>query len=188
MRAPNDSQRLLQRIGAMRDDRLRRRLRLGIDPVCGRRHQVQGCFGHAGIPLQDASALERDLTATEGKLSPQHVAMFSRFEGMLMMDGSGNHPLVDHAAHAKQKSISPATAPLLGPPLCVEPRLDARQIGHPLDKRRRSVPRDEDRSRYLAAPLRIDFVAPPNRGALTAPTCMALPCRWRSRPQHQTRT
>jgi hypothetical protein len=33
-----------------------------------------------------------------------------------------------------------------------------------------------------------DFVAPPNRGALTAPTCMALPCRWRSRPQHQTRT
>src|SRR5437868_9437422 len=25
-------------------------------------------------------------------------------------------------------------------------------------------------------------------GALTAPTCMALPCRWRSRPQHQKRT
>src|SRR6202022_3023274 len=25
-------------------------------------------------------------------------------------------------------------------------------------------------------------------GALKAPTCMALPCRWRSRPQHQERT
>src|SRR5262249_7403341 len=25
-------------------------------------------------------------------------------------------------------------------------------------------------------------------GPLTAPTCMALPCRWRSRPQHQKRT
>src|SRR5215471_16204937 len=25
-------------------------------------------------------------------------------------------------------------------------------------------------------------------GASTAPTCMALPCRWRSRPQHQKRT
>src|SRR6267378_6458355 len=25
-------------------------------------------------------------------------------------------------------------------------------------------------------------------GALTAPTSMALPCRWRSRPQHQRRT
>src|SRR6266480_2529740 len=25
-------------------------------------------------------------------------------------------------------------------------------------------------------------------GALTAPTSMALPCRWRSRPQHQMRT
>jgi hypothetical protein len=33
----------------------------------------------AGIPLQDAAALERDLTPTEGKLSPQHVAMFSRY-------------------------------------------------------------------------------------------------------------
>jgi hypothetical protein len=55
----------------------------------------------AGIPLQDAAALERDLAVEEVKLSPQHVAMFSRFEGMLMMDGSRNHPPVDHAPHAK---------------------------------------------------------------------------------------
>jgi hypothetical protein len=50
---------------------------------------------------EDAAALEHDLAAAEGGLSPQHVAMFSRFEGMLMMDASANHPPVDHAPHAK---------------------------------------------------------------------------------------
>ena len=30
-------------------------------------------------------------------------------------------------------------------------------------------------------------IAPPNRGSPTAPTSMALMCRWRSRPQHQLR-
>jgi hypothetical protein len=55
----------------------------------------------AGVPVHDAAALERDLAAAEGKLPPQHVAMLSRFEGMLMMDGSGNHPPVDHGAHAR---------------------------------------------------------------------------------------
>jgi hypothetical protein len=30
-------------------------------------------------------------------------------------------------------------------------------------------------------------LAPPNRGALSAPTSMALSCRWRSRPQHRKR-
>jgi hypothetical protein len=54
-----------------------------------------------GIPSQDAAALERDLAAAEGKLPPQQVAMFSKFEGMLMMDGSGNHPQVDHSPRAK---------------------------------------------------------------------------------------
>lgn len=46
----------------------------------------------AGIPNQDAATLERELAEAESKLEPQHVAMFSRFEGMLMMDGSGAHP------------------------------------------------------------------------------------------------
>ena len=53
----------------------------------------------AGIPAHDAAALERDLAAAEGKLDPQQVAMFSRFEGVLMMDGSGNHPPSHHAPH-----------------------------------------------------------------------------------------
>jgi hypothetical protein len=54
----------------------------------------------AGIPNPDAAALERELAAAEGKLDPQQVAMFSRFEGMLMMDGSGNHPPSHHPPHS----------------------------------------------------------------------------------------
>jgi hypothetical protein len=54
-----------------------------------------------GVPVQDAAALERDLAAAESNLPAQHVAMLSRFEGMLMMDGSGNHPPLDHGAHAR---------------------------------------------------------------------------------------
>jgi hypothetical protein len=57
----------------------------------------QDALTKAEVPVRDATALEHDLAAAEGKLSPQHVAMFSRFEGMLMMDGSGNHPQIDHA-------------------------------------------------------------------------------------------
>jgi hypothetical protein len=54
----------------------------------------------AGIPVRDAAALEHDLAAAEGKLPRQHVAMLSRFEGMLMMDESGSHPPLDHGSHA----------------------------------------------------------------------------------------
>lgn len=53
----------------------------------------------AGIGHQDAAALERDLAKAERELDPQYVAMFSRFEGMLMMDGSGVHPTGHHPAH-----------------------------------------------------------------------------------------
>jgi hypothetical protein len=42
----------------------------------------------AGVPQQGALSLERDLAAAEAKLDPQRVAMFSRFEGMVMMDGA----------------------------------------------------------------------------------------------------
>jgi hypothetical protein len=52
----------------------------------------------AGVPAHDAAALERDLAAAESNLPAQHVAMLSRFEGMLMMDASGHHPPVGHAA------------------------------------------------------------------------------------------
>jgi hypothetical protein len=54
----------------------------------------------AGIPNSVAATLERELAAAEGKLDPGQVAMFSRFEGVLMMDGSGNHPPSHHPPHS----------------------------------------------------------------------------------------
>jgi hypothetical protein len=55
----------------------------------------------AGISSDDAATLERELAMAEGKLSPEQVAMLSRFEGILMMDNSGNHPSAHHQSHAK---------------------------------------------------------------------------------------
>jgi hypothetical protein len=55
----------------------------------------------AGISSDDAATLERELAIAEGELPPEQVAMLSRFEGILMMDNSGNHPAVEHQSHAK---------------------------------------------------------------------------------------
>ena len=41
----------------------------------------------SGVPATDAKALEAKLAVAEAKLSPERVAMFSRFEGLVMMDG-----------------------------------------------------------------------------------------------------
>jgi hypothetical protein len=49
----------------------------------------------AGVPAVDAEKLERDMTTAEAKLTPERTAMFSRFEGLVMMDGketSTQHP------------------------------------------------------------------------------------------------
>src|ERR1700729_1337237 len=48
----------------------------------------------------------------------------------------------------------------------------------------------KNRLRYIQTDCRDGFhdLAPPNRGALTAPKSKALACRWRSRPQHQKLT
>jgi hypothetical protein len=48
----------------------------------------------------------------------------------------------------------------------------------------------KNRFRYIETDCRnrLHDLAPPIVGALTAPTSMALACRWRSRPQHQERT
>jgi hypothetical protein len=54
----------------------------------GSRRCPQDALTKAGVCVRDAAALEHDLAAAEGKRCSQHVAMFSRFEGM--MDGSGN--------------------------------------------------------------------------------------------------
>ena len=41
-----------------------------------------------GVPAEDALRLEKDMMAAEAKLAPEKVAMFSRFEGLVMMDRS----------------------------------------------------------------------------------------------------
>ena len=53
----------------------------------------------AGIPIQDAATLERDLAAAEAKLPPQQLSMLSRFQGIMMMEGDGSHPPVHSGAH-----------------------------------------------------------------------------------------
>ena len=52
----------------------------------------------AGVPQQEAIALEQDLTAAEAKLDPQQAAMFSRFEGTVTMDGTSTQ---EHSKLAK---------------------------------------------------------------------------------------
>lgn len=50
----------------------------------------------AGVPEPDAASLAQDLAAAEARLGPERVAMFSRFEGLVTMDGSQAHS-GDHA-------------------------------------------------------------------------------------------
>jgi hypothetical protein len=54
----------------------------------------------AGVPAEDASRLERQLASAEARLGPNEVAMFSRFEGVVMMDGSAGQPN-EHSDHPK---------------------------------------------------------------------------------------
>jgi hypothetical protein len=61
----------------------------------------RGGLVQAGIPIQDAVALERDLAAAEAKLPPQQRSMLSRFEGVMMMESDGSHPPVRNDAHPK---------------------------------------------------------------------------------------
>jgi copper(I)-binding protein len=58
----------------------------------------------AGVPPDDAAALARRLADAEGGLSPERLALFAKFEGTVMMDGSGHHPPVQQAQmqHAPQ--------------------------------------------------------------------------------------
>jgi copper(I)-binding protein len=49
-------------------------------------------FRHAGVPSGDATVLSRRLSEAEDKLPRERIALFAKFEGMLMMDAAGNHP------------------------------------------------------------------------------------------------
>jgi len=45
----------------------------------------------AGVSAADALLLEQDLERAEANLDPAQRAMFSRFEGIMMMDATSNH-------------------------------------------------------------------------------------------------
>lgn len=49
----------------------------------------QEALTKVGVPADDARRLAGDLAAAEARLPSERVAMFSRFEGLVMMDGSG---------------------------------------------------------------------------------------------------
>ena len=54
----------------------------------------------AGLPSKEAVTLEHDLVAAENALPKEQVAMFSRFQGIMKMDGSGggdHHTAHDHS-------------------------------------------------------------------------------------------
>ena len=45
----------------------------------------------AGVPPSHAVRIAEDLAAAEARLPPERVAMFSRFEGMVMIEGNSGH-------------------------------------------------------------------------------------------------
>ena len=53
----------------------------------------------AGVPATDARKLERERTIAEAKLPPEKAAMFSRFEGLVMMDGEDGAAPHPHPRH-----------------------------------------------------------------------------------------
>lgn len=55
----------------------------------------------AGVAADDAVRLERDLAASEATLSPAAVAMFSRFEGLVMMDAAEGQPASSDRHHRR---------------------------------------------------------------------------------------
>ena len=54
---------------------------------------------HAGIAPDVARALADALAKAEQTVSPDRLAMFARFEGLLRMDEAGNHPPVHDRGH-----------------------------------------------------------------------------------------
>ena len=51
----------------------------------------------AGIPTAQATAMATALAEAERPLDPARLALFSRFEGVVMMDEQGHHPDAHHA-------------------------------------------------------------------------------------------
>ena len=54
----------------------------------------------AGVPQPDAVHLAQALASAEATVAPERVAMFSRFEGLVMVDGTSAHG-TGHAGHSR---------------------------------------------------------------------------------------
>lgn len=54
---------------------------------------------HAGMPAQAAETLAGKLAEAESRVSPERLALFAKFEGLVMMDAAGHHPPVQHQKH-----------------------------------------------------------------------------------------
>ncbi len=54
----------------------------------------------AGVPQPDAIHLAQALASAESGLAPERVAMFARFEGLVMMDGTSGHA-AGHPGHPR---------------------------------------------------------------------------------------
>jgi hypothetical protein len=52
----------------------------------------------AGIPPVEADALSAKLAAAEARVAPERLALFAKFEGIVMMDASEAHPQHQGAA------------------------------------------------------------------------------------------
>jgi hypothetical protein len=63
---------------------------------------------HAGVPADDA-AVARQFADAESKLPRERLALFAKFEGMLMLDASG-----DHAQHPPMHQTQGQPAPAHG--------------------------------------------------------------------------
>ena len=66
---------------------LRKRQQAWVVILCaGDGIKTRDALTKAGVPAADAARLEQDLAAAEARLATKDVAMFSRFEGLVMMD------------------------------------------------------------------------------------------------------
>ena len=67
---------------------LRRRHQVWMLILCaGDGIKTRDALAKAGVPAVDAARLEKDLATAEALLAPGDVATFSRFDGVVMMDG-----------------------------------------------------------------------------------------------------
>jgi hypothetical protein len=56
-----------------------------------------------GLSAEAADALSAEIVAAEAKLDPALVAKFSTFDGVVMMDGSGQHPPAEDHGNGQHK-------------------------------------------------------------------------------------